>query len=459
MLSRFFYDYVMPLTEPFLFMQLRGVRIDFSERKRIRDEIELKRAEAIARVESTFPRKIMAKKTISNKALAELLYEDMKLPVQIKRSTGKMTTDETAMNTLAGYVTEEHKQVFEDILYIRDSGVLISTFLEAEIDPDGRLRASYNIAGTETGRLSSSESPWWTGTNMQNWQKYVRNIVVSDRNMIYVYADGEQAEARMVGRLAKDDVYNAIFDSGEDVHLLMAERIFGIPYDEGLARYKANPDEFEERDLAKRTVHANNYGMGVKKFSQIIRKNISIAKLLSERYHQEFPGIRDNFRAGVRQQLESSRLLWNPFGRRRQFFGRMDEELYRKGYAYVPQSTIADWLDIGCLRLWKIWKQKLEVPEHDPMCKYLDVREFCDGQTPLWVEPAIQIHDGLLTQVPAGQIRKALPFIQQVLTYPIHLDDGGPLTIPVDIKIGTRWGTLKKPTEDWINQCIRDSNR
>lgn len=456
MLSNFFRDYVMPLHEPFLFMQLRGVRIDFSERKKIRDQIEEKRGQAIARIESTFPRKIMATKTISNKALAALLYEDMKLPVQIKRSTGKVTTDETAMNTLAGYVSPEHQQVFDDILYVRDSGVLISTFLEAEVDPDGRLRSSYNISGTETGRLSSSESPWWTGTNMQNWEKSVRNIVISDRNMIYVYPDGEQAEARMVGRLAQDAVYNAIFESGDDVHLLMAERIFGIPYEEGLRRYKENPDSFEERDLAKRTVHANNYGMGVKKFSQIIRKHINIAKLLSTRYHQEFPGIQGTFQAGVRKQLEQSRLLWNPFGRRRQFFGRMDEELYRKGYAYIPQSTIADWLDIGCLRLWKLWKNKLEIPEHDPMCKYLDVREYA-GQG-LWVEPSIQIHDGLLTQVPANQIRQAIPFIRQVLGFPIHLDDG-PLTIPVDIKIGTRWGTLKKPTEEWIDQCIRDSNR
>lgn len=457
MLSNFFYDYVMPLTEPFLHMQLRGVRIDYTERSRLRREIEDKRAAAIQRIESTFPRKIMAEKTISNKALAALLYEDLKLPVQIKRSTGKMTTDETAINTLAGYVSDEQRAIFDDILYVRDSGVLISTFLEAEIDGDGRLRASYNIAGTETGRLSSSESPWWTGTNMQNWEKTVRNIVVSDRNMIFVYADGEQAEARMVGRLAKDDAYNAIFESGDDVHLLMAERIFGIEYAEGARRYAREGDSFEERGLAKRTVHANNYGMGVKKFAQIIRKGIVLAKMLSDRYHQEFPGIKGNFQAGVRQQLEASRMLWNPFGRRRQFFGRMDEELFRKGYAYVPQSTIADWLDIGCLRLWKIWKQKLEVPTHDPMCRYLDLRDYT-SKNPLWVEPSIQIHDGLLTQVPASQIRKALPFIKEILTYPIHLDDG-PLTIPVDIKIGTRWGTLKKPTDEWIDKCIKDSNR
>lgn len=43
--------------------------------------------------------------------------------------------------------------------------------LNSEIDPDGRIRCSYNPGGAETHRLSSSENAFGGGTNLQNLTK------------------------------------------------------------------------------------------------------------------------------------------------------------------------------------------------------------------------------------------------------------------------------------------------
>lgn len=42
------------------------------------------------------------------------------------------------------------------------------TFLSMELDPDGRVRTTFKLAGTATGRLSSSKNPFNRAANMQN---------------------------------------------------------------------------------------------------------------------------------------------------------------------------------------------------------------------------------------------------------------------------------------------------
>ena len=73
--------------------------------------------------------------------------------------------------------------------------------LTEEIDEDGRHRTSYNIGGTETGRLSSSTSVLGTGGNAQNIAPELRRVFISDPGFKLCSIDLEQVEARDVGFL------------------------------------------------------------------------------------------------------------------------------------------------------------------------------------------------------------------------------------------------------------------
>ena len=60
---------------------------------------------------------------------------------------------------------------------------LLNSSLSVDIDKDGRLRCSYNIRGTWTGRLSSGETIFRTGMNMQNIDARFREFLVPDPDM------------------------------------------------------------------------------------------------------------------------------------------------------------------------------------------------------------------------------------------------------------------------------------
>ena len=452
-LQDFFHSFTMELIPPMVEMQLRGIRVDLDVRARLREWYVAERTLAIERLEAFSGTKLMAKKTLSNVAVMDLLYNKLKLPVQRHPKTKQPTADKKALEKLSLKVDDSQRPVFIDIMTVRDLGVEISTFLDAKLDRDSRLRWSTNIAGTVSGRISTSGSPFWTGGNVQNWNEEVRNIVLADPGYVFVYADGEQAEARAVAYLAEDPELQRVFSSDISVHAQMANRIFGIPLADTFEKLEKLKKR-EEYKLSKMGVHAANYNMSARTAAVIMRKTEWEASKILEGYHNSFPGVRSVFHRRVREQVEKYKILTTPFWRRRQFFDRMGPELIRGAISYVPQSTIADWLDTGLLRAYyfsqglfnqhpeSIMRGFYSLPE-PRFANSFDELTFKKGEFYL----NINIHDGLLGQVKIEHLRRGINLMKEALTFGIHFQNGGELTIPIDVKIGGRWGSLISATE------------
>lgn len=101
-------------------------------------------------------------KPSSGKQMKALFYDDLKLPIQKNRKTGNPSLDDEALNKLA--VKEPLIQpIVRRISEWRSLGVFFSTFVQAPLDRDNRMRCSYNVAGTDTYRFSSSENAFGSG--------------------------------------------------------------------------------------------------------------------------------------------------------------------------------------------------------------------------------------------------------------------------------------------------------
>jgi len=151
----------------------------------------------------------------------ELFYD--KIGVPIIRKKGKPTVNRDAMERMEAYLIA--RPIVGHIKAMRDLGKKVSV-LKTEIDPDGRIRTSYNIGGTTTGRLSSSFSEFGTGTNLQNIEESLRSVFIADRGHKLGYFDAEQGESRAVGaiewNLFNDGRYLNACESG-DLHTSVAK--------------------------------------------------------------------------------------------------------------------------------------------------------------------------------------------------------------------------------------------
>lgn len=457
-IEHFYRDFIMELAPIFLDMQVTGVKIDNDRRATLSAKYTNDIDESFKRLEAFAGYPLKAQKSFKPKALLQLLYEDMKLPKQynIDRKTGKrsLTADKKALDKLEAKVEDNIRPYFGDVKEIRELVTLRSTFLEAPLDSDNRLRWSTNVGGTVTGRLTTSASPWWSGANVQNWKEECRETVIADDNEIFINGDGAQADARVVAWLAQDKHLMATFNSEGDIHLNMASMIFDIPRES-----MSKKTHKYERGLAKATVHAAHYGMGKRKAAMLMKLSEARAEQILNRYHARFPGVKSKFQLDIQQILAATKTLITPFRRQRQFFGRWNDDLFREAYAYIPQSSVADWTDTGILRMVRFSKGLFDVDPGSYMDPFLTikhprfVKDLKDLIVP--IRPSIQVHDSILCASHYEYAQASINLMLEAMHFNMPFPKG-PLEIPCDIQIGRRWGKMLAVKENpgWLEECI-----
>lgn len=246
---------------------------------------------------------------------------------------------------------------------------------------EGRLTTSFGIAGTDTLRLSSktlfkfpgTKSQGY-GTNVQNWKKANREVVVPDKGKILFQVDQSGAEAMMVAWLCRPGRYRLLFKNGIKPHVYIAMHLFhqhwatllGLPDIDYLLqcpitdlrkqKYFNELENLIKGDALKYAVgkmvcHASNYDMKAPTFQMqaMVKSNNELILTLKEcrfylgTYHSLFVEVRDSYQEGTKELLHKGRELRNLFGFRRKFYGFFGDDLYKQGYAFRPQSSS------GCL--------------------------------------------------------------------------------------------------------------
>ena len=153
----------------------------------------------------------------------------------------------------------------------------------------GRIHAVFNVAGTVTGRLSSS------APNLQNIPartqegRQIRLAFVAPEGYSLVSADYSQIELRLIAHFSHDPNLVAAFQNGLDIHCATAAEVLGKPIDQVTD---------EERAHAKATNFGLMYGMQAHGLAKQTKMSYQEAKSYIERYFQRYPSI-----AGFMEQI------------------------------------------------------------------------------------------------------------------------------------------------------------
>ena len=169
------YRETMEMFPALMFMQSHGVKVDHErlviEKERAEKELAALRAELISVADYEI-------NPNSPKQLMKYFYEHKKITPYVNRKTGQPTVDDTALQRI---INRYHLPEAMLIQKIRRLGKLVGTYMDVTLDEDARVRCSYNPRGTTTGRLSSSQTIFGTGMNLQNVHPQFRSFLVSDQ--------------------------------------------------------------------------------------------------------------------------------------------------------------------------------------------------------------------------------------------------------------------------------------
>lgn len=218
----------------------------------------------------------------SPKQLSVVLFQKLKLPVVKKTKTG-FSTDEGVLVKLA-----EAHELPAKLLEYRQLAKLKSTYIDALpklVDPQtGRIHASFNQVGTETGRLSSSNP------NLQNipiraelGREIRRAFIPSRKENFIIAADYSQIELRILAHLSQDKNLLEAFKKNEDIHAFTAARIFDVAEDQVT---------LDMRNSAKRVNFGIIYGMSAFGLAKDLGISQPQAQDFIDRYFLRYPEVK-----------------------------------------------------------------------------------------------------------------------------------------------------------------------
>jgi len=346
----------------------------------------------------------------SPKQMAELFYVSLgQKEVKKRNAEGGMsvTTNDEALHKIASR-EPILLQITKRIAELRSIGVFHSTFVQAPLDTDGRLRTSFNVCGTETYRFSSSKNAFGTGLNCQNIPKggevedggldlpNVRKLFIPDPNCTMFDIDLDSADLRIVTWESDCKWMKEHFAAGRKPYIEVMKEYYHNPNMDK----KSHPREYA---MFKSLCHGTNY-LGT---ADGIAPRIGLLVHETERIQKWYFGLAPEIRRwqeDIKKQVSGRRYVENAFGYRNFFFDKIEGTIFNQAVAWIPQSTVACLINRAYVNIDK------NLPE---------------------VEVLLQVHDSLMGQFDSlhgdWALRRIVEEAQVVIPY------SDPLVIPVGI--------------------------
>lgn len=345
----------------------------------------------------------------SPKQLGDVLFGSLGLPGGRKTKTGGYSTSADVLEELA----EQGHSVVEKILEWRGLSKLKSTYADAlpnAINPrTGRVHTSFSLAGTSTGRLSSSDP------NLQNIPikteqgRKIRRAFVPAEGYTLLSADYSQVELRLAAEMADIKALKQAFRDGVDIHAATASQVFGIPLDQ------MTPD-------VRRNAKAINFGIiyGISGFG--LAKQLGIpqgeAAQYIKQYLARFPELKD-FMEKAKAEARTHGYVKTLYGRKCFIRGINDKNpAFRSGAERQAinaplQGTAADIMKRAMIAL-------------PPALK----------DAGLGARMLLQVHDELLFEVPLAEKDATKELVVRLM---VEAGKGLSLPLAVEAGFGDNW--------------------
>jgi DNA polymerase-1 len=398
-LARLHDEIEAPLQPVLAEMERAGIAVDRAAMEALGAEFGRAMADLEGRIHAAAGRPF---NVASTRELAQVLFEELHLPVQKRLKTGP-STDQDVLEKLA----EQH-ELPRLVLEHRQLAKLKGTYADALpqlVEDDGRIHTTFHQAGAATGRLSSSDP------NLQNipvrteLSRRIRAAFVAPRGRVLVSADYSQVELRILAHYADDPALLEAFRRREDVHAATAAETFGV------ARQAVTP---EQRRIAKVLNFGIAYGLSAYGLSQRLGLPPAEAQAIIDRYFARYAAVRRWLDATVAEARRSGEVR-TLFGRRRALpdIGSRNPGLRQAAERMAVntpiQGTAADLAKLAMIRASEALRS-----------------ERLDGSL------LLQVHDELVVEAAEAQAEAVAGLLRR------EMAAAGALKVPLEVE--TSWG-------------------
>ncbi len=361
----------------------------------------------------------------SPKQLAEVLYDELRLPSLRKTKTGR-STNAASLETLRERldlgeldgVDPRAREMIDSVFEYRELSKLKSTYVDAlpgMVNREtGRVHTSYNQTGSATGRVSSNDP------NVQNIPvrtelgRRVREAFVAEPSPEWVLlgADYSQIELRVLAHLSQDPDLLEAFSEGRDIHSTTSSLVYEVPIDEVTA---------DMRRVAKVLNFGVLYGLTPYGITQQTDLTPDQGRRFIDAYFSSYPGIRDYIDRTIDECRRDGHVA-TLRGRRRHLpeinssNGNVRRAAERAAINMPVQGTAADIIKLAMLAM----QGRLDD---------LGMRS----------RMVLQVHDELVFEAPAEERDDLADLVRREM--PAAMDLSVPLEI--ELKAGANWGRME----------------
>lgn len=414
----------VPLVGVLADMEWEGIRVDKERLAELSKRFSQRLEELAIEIETLVGHPF---NLASPKQLAQVLFQELGLPVIKKTKTGP-STDASVLEQLA----EQHplpKLIVEHRQYAK----LLSTYVDALpelVHPEtGHVHCSFNQVVAATGRLSCSDP------NLQNIPirtdegRQIRSAFVASQHegedWKLLAADYSQIELRVLAHFSGDETLCRAFAEEQDIHTLVASQVNSVSIEEVTS---------EQRRSAK----AVNFGIIYGQSSFGLSKSLGITKgeaaQFIDDYFARYPGV-GQFMHDTLADCYEKGYVETLMGRRRAVSGVRPPAKPSAGTLFdshpqpiqmnlpertafntVIQGTAADLIKLAMLAVHK------RLQDEGMRAKMI-----------------LQIHDELVFDCPEEELDKLEELVRDEMQSVISLS----VPLSVDVGIGNNWEECK----------------
>jgi len=399
-------DVEIPLVSVLAEMETRGIAVDVTELKRLRDEFTAQCESLRAEIHDLAGEEFNVNST---KQLREILFEKLSLTPGKKTKTG-YSTDAATLEKL-----KDSHPIVEKLLSYREVEKLRSTYGEGLlscVDEDNRIRATFHQTVTRTGRLSSDAPNLHNIPIRTEAGKAFRKAFIPEKKYSLLVADYNQIELRCIAHLADEKELKAAFNEGQDIHTAVASRTWGI-----------EPEKIDSamRNRAKMVSYGLAYGMEAYGLAQRLDISVEEASEILKAFFTAFPGVKDYMNESI-EKARKKGYTETLLGRRRKIPELLSSNFNirqageRQAMNAPIQGLAADVFKIALVSI----DQEIQKKGYESAL-------------------VLQVHDEVILEVANGEMENIKKMVQDKMENAYELS----VELKVDIATGSSWAEAK----------------